>query len=144
MTGWVAKANCSELVYMGLIPARCWNPLQPLGHFAWHCARQCTGMCTFILLHWLHWVCALFMFFPWISSVANYTGNLTLTGFQLLTWTSEFRWFGALGTKPWARTSDYSYCIMIASEQKPQQGLAIAFLEWSKILEIQWPTLRAF
>ena len=36
---------------MDLIAAGCWNPLQPLCHFAWHLASQCTDTSTFILLH---------------------------------------------------------------------------------------------
>ena len=57
--GIVVKEGSSELCDLGSIPAVCGNSLQPLGHFVWHWASQCTDldMHAFVLL------CSLY-FFP--------------------------------------------------------------------------------
>ena len=77
------------------IPADFWNLLLPLGHFAWHWARQCTDTRAF-------YVAALSMIFFLLDFVS---GDLTLTGFQLWTWTSYLHCFGALevclGAQTW-------------------------------------------
>ena len=39
MAEWLRRVT-ESLATLGLIPAWCWNSLQPLGHFAWHRARQ--------------------------------------------------------------------------------------------------------
>ena len=50
------------------IPLECWKCLPPLGHFAWHWARQCIDTRAFYIaaamLRFLNY------FFSWISSVA--------------------------------------------------------------------------
>ena len=38
--GLVVNASLSGLGDRGLNSAECWNSLQPLGHFAWHLAKQ--------------------------------------------------------------------------------------------------------
>ena len=66
--GSVEKASHSESGELGSIPEGCWNPLQPLGHFAWLWASQCTETCA---------CCALYNFF--LLDVVS--GDLALTGF---------------------------------------------------------------
>ena len=39
----------SEFGDFGSIPDECWEALQPLGHFAWHWARQCTDTSAFYI-----------------------------------------------------------------------------------------------
>ena len=56
--------SCIKSGDLGSIPAGFWNLLQPLGHFAWHWASQCTDMRAF-------YVAALdIILFSWISSVS--------------------------------------------------------------------------
>ena len=60
----VVKVSRREYGDSGSIPAECWKSLPPLGHFAWHWARQCTDTHAF-------YIAALsIIFFSWISSVA--------------------------------------------------------------------------
>ena len=86
------------------ILARHWNSLQPLCHFAWHWACQCTDTRAFIL--------------PRALSFSFVSGDLALTGFWLLTWTSDFHCFGALGVGPWARTRPHvrTWCMSVIIE----------------------------
>ena len=79
--GLVVKNSSSELGYMGLISAGCWNSLLPLGYFEWHWARHCTDTCFYIVLSLL--------FLSRISSIAIWHWQ-PATGFKLLTWTSDF------------------------------------------------------
>ena len=58
----LVKVSHSESGDLGLIPAGCWNSLQPFCHFEWHWASQCTDTQAFILL------CSLSLY-SWISSV---------------------------------------------------------------------------
>ena len=62
--GLVVKTGCKESGDMGSNLDDCWSPLQCLGHFAWHWARQCTDTSAF-------YIAALSIFFlSWIWSVA--------------------------------------------------------------------------
>ena len=49
--GWVANLKVSSIKSgdLGSIPAGFWNLLPPLGHFAWHWARQCTDTRAFYI-----------------------------------------------------------------------------------------------
>ena len=48
--GLVVKVSSRETDDLGSMPARCWNILLPLCHFAWHWACQCTDPRAFINL----------------------------------------------------------------------------------------------
>ena len=126
---------------MASILAGCWNPLQPLGHFAWHWACQCNDISAFILL------CSLSIFF-FLDLVS---GNLALTAWRFwpLTWTSNFHCFGALGVGPggWNGSHVTAWSMgMILAIVEPQskshkKAWPLLFLEFSKILEnngTQW------
>ena len=87
--GSVVKASRRQSGNCGSNPVGCWNSLQPLGHFAWHWACQCTDTPAF-------YIAALFIII-WISSVAisrwqgfNFNMNIRLTLF----WST---WSRALG-----------------------------------------------
>ena len=64
--GLVVKVSCRESGCTGLSSDECWNSLHPLGHFAWHWARQCTDTRAFYIAV-LSIIC---QYFSWISSVA--------------------------------------------------------------------------
>ena len=74
--GLVAKARSSDYGDMGSIPVGCWNPLQPLCHFA------------------LYWACQWTDTFCIFLNVAS--GNLAETAFYFLIWASDFHCLGAL------------------------------------------------
>ena len=69
--GWVVKASRRESGDLGSISIECWNSLPPLGHFAWHWARQCTDTRTF-------YIAALTIIFSFLDFLS---GDLALTGF---------------------------------------------------------------
>ena len=79
---------------MGSIPAECWNSLQPLDHFTWHWARQCTLYC------WAEWTLYDFLllgFSQWRSR-ANRVINLNTTIRLPLFWRT---WTRALASTRW-------------------------------------------
>ena len=101
-----------QLCFNSSFLAEHWNCLLPLSHFVWHWASQVTDTCSFILLLSLYfWV----FFFNFVC------GDLKLTGFKFLTWTSDFYCFGSHGVRPGARCAslehglEYSNCTMISS-----------------------------
>ena len=69
--GLVVKTGCRESGDVGSIPDDCWNPLQCLGHFAWHWARQCTDTCAFYIA-----ALSIILFFQVLDFVS---GDLALT-----------------------------------------------------------------
>ena len=88
--GLAVEVSSRESGVLGLISTGCWNPVQPLGHFAWHWASQCTDMRAFILLL----LSLNFIFLDFVS------GNLVLTELQILTWPSDFHCFGEIKLLP--------------------------------------------
>ena len=84
--------SCPSAIYMALSPSLYWH------------SRFCIAVLSMIF------------------SLSNFvSGDLALTGFKLLAWTSDYNCFGALGVEPGARTlphvlawtmgSDYSYIL---------------------------------
>ena len=61
----------------------------------------CVALSQSVYWHARFYISALSITFSFLDFVS---GNLALTGFQPLTWTSDFHCFGALGVGPWART----------------------------------------
>ena len=141
----VVKVSSSKCCSSGSTPAECWNLQQPLGHFAWHWARQCTDKRAFYIAA----LSTIFFPFDFIS------GDLALTGFSLWTWTSDFHCLGTLGVRPGASTRphvrawsmgdigrDYSNCR--ASEQKSQNCLAFVFPWIGWIVKNTWKISGTF
>ena len=92
----MVKASHSESGNLGSIPARCWNPLQPLGHLCGTYSEPVSALTRELLYY-----CTLYFFLDFVS------GNLTLTGFYLLRWSVVNIWLpliDTLGVGPWART----------------------------------------
>ena len=95
----------------------------------------------------LLYCCALYNFY----FLDFLSGDLALTGFYFLTWTSDFNCFGALGVGPGARTwllawrmgRDFSFCR--ASEQKCLKRLGHCFpLNFRKHWKSNGPSWRFF
>ena len=85
-------------------------------------------------VHWrarFFYCCTLYIFF-FLDFVS---GDLALTGFLLLTWTSNFHCFGTLGVLPGARTHGRDYSDCRASVLKLKSAWPLFFLELSKMLE---------
>ena len=115
---------------MGSIPAECWNSLQPLDHFTWHWARQCTDTRAL-------YIAALsiifFLGFSQWQSRANRVINLNTTIRLPLFWRTWTRAWDSLTTLAhmcwpgtWAENArDYSDCR--ASELTDSQVSGLIF-----------------
>ena len=87
-----------------------------------------------------------------LSFLLNFVSDyLALTVFWLITWTSYFQWFGALGPRLrslshmcWPGALAVTIAIVWPKSNFAWSGLAIVFLELSEILRKKWPTLRVF
>ena len=121
----------------------CWNSLPPLGHFAWHWARQRTHAR-------LLYCCALNFFFLLLNFVS---GDLALTGFEFWTLNMNIQLPLVWNTWSHARGLDSATCAGLAHGQwllrlyclvakVHEKSLPFFLLEWSKILKKIWPTLR--
>ena len=89
--GLVVNTSCLESSAISSSPARCWTALPPQCHFVWHWPRRWTDTCAL-------YCCTLYNFF-----LSNFvSGDLTWS--SLLTSTSCFQCFGALGLGSQANT----------------------------------------
>ena len=114
---------------MGSIPAGCWSSLQPLGHFVWHWARQCTDSRFYIA--------ALCIFFLGFSQWLTWAGRILTLDMNIRLPLSWNTWSQAGGhdlatCAGLVNGCEYSDCSLRASEEMSQKCLAHELL---KILE---------
>ena len=127
---WVADSQATWIPPdLDSNPARCWNSLLPLGHFAWHWARQCTD--TLALFAKLSIIC-FFLDFVRGYFCTDRAVNFNTTILLPLFWRT---WAGALASSraqvlAWNVGKDHGYCT--ASELTDCQISGFSFFLMSR------------